>query len=147
MFYHELREKLRQVVEKNDLPDKEIRIETHILKPTEAIGQPDRKDYPLLKGKEVLMQATFMGAKGQAYTGAPSEFSGTLREIMDPGLDDSRQRALFIASLNAVMRSLYPEIGTVHCRDNEPEECAGEIIALFRNLKPDSLGLVCFKSS
>jgi len=142
MFYDELREKFSSLVEKNDLPDKEIRIETHILKPTEAIGQPDRTDYPLLKGKEVLMQATFMGSRGQAYTDAPSEFSGPLREIMDLSLDDSRQRALFIAALNAVMRHLYPEIRTVHCRDNEPEECAGEIIALLHSLKPDSLGLI-----
>jgi hypothetical protein len=142
MFYERLHEELQQLVEKNQLLDKEITIRTHILKPTEAIGDPERKDFPLLKGKEVLMQATFLGSKGQAYTDAPSEFSGPLREILDLGLEDSRQKALFIAALNAVMRFLYPDIRTVHCKNNEPEECAQEIRRFVRTLSPGSVGLI-----
>lgn len=142
MFYKRLHEKLVQVVERNQLLDKEITIKTHILKPTEAIGEPERKDFPLLKGREVLMQATFMESKGQAYTDAPSEFSGPLREIIDLGLEDSRQKALFIAALNAVMRYLYPDIRTVHCKNNEPEECAQEIKQYVQALKPDSVGVI-----
>jgi len=137
-----LHERLLQIVEKNHLLDKEITIKTHILKPTEAIGDPERKDFPLLKGKEVLMQATFMESKGQAYTDAPWEFSGPLREIIDFGLEDSRQKALFIAALNAVMRYLYPDIRTVHCKDNGPEECAKEISQFVQTLKPRSVGVI-----
>jgi hypothetical protein len=142
MFYERLHERLLQIVERNRLLDKEITIKTHILKPTEAIGDPERKDFPLLKGKEVLMQATFMESKGQAYTDAPSEFSGPLREIIDLKLEDSRQKALFIAALNGVMRYLYPDIRTVHCKDNEPEECAQEIMRFVRTLDPSSVGLI-----
>lgn len=142
MFYDRLHEELQQLVEKNQLLDKEITIRTHILKPAEAIGDPERKDFPLLKGKEVLMQATFLGSKGQAYTDAPSEFSGPLREILDLGLEDSRQKALFIAALNAVMRYLYPDIRTVHCKNNEPEECAQEIKRFVQTLSPGSVGLI-----
>ena len=142
MFYERLHERLFQIVERNRLLDKEITIKTHILKPTEAIGDPERKDFPLLKGKEVLMQATFMESKGQAYTDAPSEFSGPLREIIDLKLEDSRQKALFIAALNAVMRYLYPDMRTVHCKDNEPEECAQEIKGFAQTLSPGSVGLI-----
>jgi len=142
MFYKRVHERLLQIVEKSHLLDKEITIKTHILKPTEAIGKPERKDFPLLKGKEVLMQATFMKMKGQAYTDAPSEFSGPLREIIDLRLEGSRQKALFIAALNAVMRYLYPDIGTVHCKDNEPEECAQEIKRFVQTLRPRSVGVI-----
>jgi uncharacterized protein (DUF4213/DUF364 family) len=142
MFYQELHKKFLSVLKESNLLDKRITVETRILKPTDAIGQPDREDFPLLKGKEVLMQATFMGSQGQAYTDAPSKFSGTVREIMDLSLNDSRQRALFIASVNAVMRYLAPDIKTVHCKNNEPDECAREIMAFLRSKKRDSVGLI-----
>ncbi|MBW2099147.1 MAG: hypothetical protein JRG68_00015 [Deltaproteobacteria bacterium] len=142
MFYKKLYENFLTLAKENDLLDKNIAIQTHVLKPTEAIGTPDRKDFPLLKGKEVLMQALFMGMQGQAYTDAPSKFSGPLRKIMDLNLDDSRQRALFIAALNAVMRYVYPDITTVHCKNNEPDECARKIVEFIQTLNPVSVGLI-----
>jgi hypothetical protein len=92
MFYEQLRDKFLRLAEENSLLDNEIIIKTHILKPTEAIGNPDRRDFPLLKGKEVMVQASFIEMKGQAYTDSPSEFSGSLREIVNLSLDDSRQK-------------------------------------------------------
>ncbi len=142
MFYKTLHDKFSILVTKNQLLDKEITIKTRILKPTEAIGNPDRKDFPLLKGKEVLIEATFMEKKGQAYTDAPSEFIGALKDILALPLDDSRKRALFIAALNAVMRYLYPEITTIHCKNNEPEECAQKIAEFIHSLKIGSVGLI-----
>ncbi|RZB34696.1 MAG: hypothetical protein SRB1_00464 [Desulfobacteraceae bacterium Eth-SRB1] len=142
MFYKQLHEKFFQLAENKSLLDNEITIKTRILKPAEAIGNPDRKDFPLLKGKEVLMEALFMKAKGHAYTDAPSEFSGPLRKIFDFQLDDSRGKALFIASLNAVMRHLYPDMATVHCKDNEPEECAEKMAEFIKTLKPNTFGLI-----
>ncbi len=38
------------------------------LNPKEAIGTPDRNDYPILKGKELIIEATFKDAKGQSFT-------------------------------------------------------------------------------
>jgi len=38
------------------------------LSPEEAIGNPEDRDYPLIVGKERLMQAEFRGALGQAFT-------------------------------------------------------------------------------
>ncbi len=142
MFYKNLHDKFSTLVTDKQLLDKEITIKTRILKPTEAIGNPDRGDFPLLKGKEVLIEATFMEKKGQAYTDAPSEFIGALKDILALQLDDSRNRALFVAALNAVMRYLYPKITTIHCKNNEPEECAQKIVEFIHSLKIDSLGLI-----
>jgi len=142
MFYKRLHEKLIEIAGKNHLLDKKITIKTYTLKPEEAIGSPDRKDFPLLKGREVLMEATFMGQKGQAYTDAPSNFLGSLKEIFDLKLDESRQKALFIAALNAVMRYSYPDLKTVHCKGNGMEECAQEIKAFVQSLRPKTVGII-----
>ena len=142
MFYNRLQRKFFKLVNENDLFDQEITIKTRVLKPVEAIGNPDRDDFPLLKGKEVLMGAAFGKVKGQAYTDAPSEFSGPLKRIVDLELKDSRNRALFVAALNAVMRYLYDGLTTIHCKDNEPEVCAGKIVDFLRPLKPGSVGLI-----
>jgi len=142
MFYKVIYEKFLNLVTESQLLDKEISIKTHILKPTEAIGNPDRDDFPLLKGKEVLMEATFEGKKGQVYTDVPSNFIGSLKEIFTLSLKNSHQRALFIAALNAVIRYLYPDIKTIHCKNNEPEECAKEIINFIKKLNPASVGLI-----
>ena len=142
MFYETLQKKILEVVKNNNLFDKEITIKTRALKPAEAIGNPDRDDFPLLKGKEVLMEAEFGNKKGQAYTDAPSEFSGPLQNIADLELNDSRNRALFIAALNAVMKYLDNELPTIHCKDNEPEECAGEMVDFLQPLKPGKVGLI-----
>jgi hypothetical protein len=142
MFYRRLQEKFLTIAAQNNLLDGEITIQTKILTTAEAIGNPDRQDYPLLKGKEFLMEATFRGAKGQAYTDTPSEFAGALKDIVHLPLETTRQRALFVAALNAVMHHLEPDLGTIHCKDNEPEECAGEIAEFVRMSAPACIGLI-----
>jgi hypothetical protein len=141
-FYPTLREKFLTLAKGHGLLDMELNIQSKVLKPSEAIGLPDRDDYPLLKGKEVLMEATFMGARGQAYTDAPSEFSGRLREVLHIDLAQPRQIALFISSLNAVMRYLHPDLKTVHCKDSGPSECALEIAEFLAVLRLGSVGLI-----
>ncbi len=94
------------------------------LSPEEAIGRPDRDDYPLLKGKEVMMEARYRGAAGQAYTDQPGRFTGTLGEVLHMSLNTNFRRAVFVATLNAVMRRFYNVEATVHCKDKEPALCA-----------------------
>ncbi len=142
MFYKTLHEKFLKLVKDHQLLDKEIIIKTRILKTTEAIGNPDRRDFPLLKGKEVLMEALFLDKNGQAYTDAPSEFKGLLKDVFGLSLDNSRNRALFIAALNAVMRYLFPSLTTIHCKNNEPEECAQKIAEFVKSLRVNSVGLI-----
>ena len=142
MFYNELQHRFSQLIERNDLADKTVEIKARILSNEEAIGNPSRDDYPLLKGKEFLMEARFLDVCGQAYTDAPSELTTTLAEIANSPLDDTPQRALFIATLNAVVRYLDGDLKTVHCRNDEPETCADQIIEAIHSADPHTVGLV-----
>ncbi len=111
----------------NNLINENIAIKMKPLKPEEAIGYPKRDDYPLLQGKEVLVEANFKGAKGQAFTDEPFDFVGSINDIVNLKLKTNRERALFVSTLNAILRYLNLAKNTVHCKDNEPEECAKEL--------------------
>ncbi len=142
-------EKFRGIVDKKGLLDSPIKIKMRPLKPHEAIGKPKKGDYPILKGKEVLIEATFEGAKGQAFTDEPSDFSGTIQDVLSLKLDTNRERAVVVATINAVMRHLKLTDLTVHCKDNEPEECAEEMAErLFKRWGEDlTVGLVGLQPS
>lgn len=127
-MYTKLKTALVDLAEKNGLLESEINITAKILTPEEAIGETERKDFPLLRGKEFLMQADFQNALGQAFTNAPSNFRGKLKKILELELKDNSDRALFIATINAVMRYVGAADKTVHCKNKEPELCAGEIV-------------------
>ena len=51
--------KLAEMIEKQgwDAKEKVSIVSARDLSPEEAIGKPDRDDYPLLTGKEVMMEA------------------------------------------------------------------------------------------
>jgi len=103
-------------------------VSARTLTPQEVIGKPERDDFPLLKGKEVMLQADFKGSLGQAFTDMPGNYSGILNEIFDISLDDNFERAIFISTLNAVLRYLNYISKTVHCKDKEPGECAAHLV-------------------
>lgn len=120
-----LREKFQKIATENDLMGREISVDCRALSAQEAIGETKRKDFPLLNGREVMMQAEFDGGIGQAFTRTPSAFKGTLEEVL--ALDiagNDHDRAIFIATLNAVMSRLERCDRSVHCKDDGPEECA-----------------------
>lgn len=119
--------KFRNIAEKHGLIDSSINVKMRPLKPKEAIGKPLRDDYPILKGKEVLIEADFMGDKGQAFTDEPSDFEGTIKDVINLPFDTNRNRAVVVASVNAVLRHLNIAAGTIHCKNEEPEECAEEM--------------------
>lgn len=97
------------------------------LTPEEAIGKPDDQDYPIQQGKEHLMEATFNGHKGQAFTDSRGTFSGTLADIAALPMSSNFNRAVFVATLNAVGCAYDNTEHTVHCKDNEPKDCAGQL--------------------
>ena len=107
------------------------------LAPDEAIGAKASSDFAIKKGKERVIEATFEGAHGQAFTDRPSRWAGTLSEAMSVDLTEVRSRAVFVAAMNAVMRFLGAATGTMHCLDTGSEkhvrndrdlsvECPGE---------------------
>ena len=120
---------LRKLVRERGLARKQVSVSVKPLTPEEAIGRTKRKDYPILKGKERVIEAVVLGAKGQVFTDSPSDFSGTLGGVLRLGLRDSRSRALVVAVINAACRALGITSGTIHCKDAEPEQCAVKIAA------------------
>ncbi|CEP66373.1 Protein of unknown function DUF364 [Moorella glycerini] len=133
-FLEGIREKLYRLVKDRHLSgEEEIKVvSARPLTPEEAIGRPERRDFPLLKGKESMIQASFKDACGQAYTDMPGNYQGTLKEVMALPLRNNYERAIFIATLNAVMRHLKLVDKTVHCRDQEPGRCAVRLVEYVR---------------
>jgi hypothetical protein len=125
----EARIKLINIAESNkwEKNEKILIVSARDLTPEEAIGKPERDDYPLLKGKEVMMQARFRDGYGQAFTDQPGRFEGTFGDVLQWPLDSNFRRAVFVSTLNAVMRSLNEVDATVHCKDKEPAICAQKL--------------------
>lgn len=144
-FYNEVKEKFINMIKENNIDVNEEVVLTRKLKPHEAIGYPERKDYPILKGKEALLNSNYKGFIGQAYTDSPKVFKGTLQEILDLDLSIEENTPIFIATLNAVLRSLNLIDKTVHCKDGEPKECAikmlDEMEDKFKNKNIALIGL------
>ncbi|MCD6305548.1 MAG: hypothetical protein J7M32_04580 [Deltaproteobacteria bacterium] len=122
-FYEELKERVFDLWNSEGLLSERIQIRARALSVAEAIGNPQHQDFPIQKGKEKLMEATFMGAAGQAFTDMYGDYEGALREVLNLPLADNRQRAVFVASLNAVLRHLGRIKGSIHCHDEDPVAC------------------------
>jgi hypothetical protein len=102
------------------------------LTPEEAIGRPEELDYPLLKGKERLMQAKLRGTPGQAFTDMFGRYEGTVSDILRAELRANFHRAVFVSTLNAVMNHVGLIDRAVHCRDEEPKQCSLELLSYIR---------------
>ena len=126
--YDILKEEFIKIIKENALESGEVVIEAAPLSPEEAIGNPEDRDYPLMVGKERLMQAEFKGYRGQAFTDMYGNFSGRLSDIIEMDLTNNFRRAVFISSLNAVMRYLGLITKTTHCKNNEPRQCSPELV-------------------
>ncbi len=138
-----VRPKMRTLLSENNLFDVQTTILAKELSPEEAIGTPGRRDFPLIEGKERVIEATLLGARGQAYTDSPQEFTGPLSQVMDLPLDQTPKRAIFLAALNALGRKIGLVSGTVHCKDKEPEQCAPKIADYLYNLDQNmKIGLI-----
>lgn len=126
----ELKNEFLNIISQNDLSDTKVSITAKTLTPKEAIGITKRKDYPILLGKEMMIQATCLGEKGQSFTSFPSVFQGSLRDILKMDIEkDKYARGLFIAALNAVLKYTGQISNTVHCKDGEPELCAQKMLS------------------
>lgn len=124
-FYRELVSRFSELLKSKGITGEQVEITTRSLTPQEAIGITKRRDFPIITGKDVMVQASCMGSLGQAFTDAPSFFKGTLGEICALDVEHgSHNRGLFIAALNAVMKYLGMVECTVHCRCGGPEQCA-----------------------
>lgn len=127
-----IREKFIRLIKEHGLEGEEVIVKATALSAEQAIGNPEDKDYPLVKGEERLMQAEFRGSRGQAFTDRYGNFSGRLADIANMELNNNFRRAIFISSLNAVMNHLGLTDRTVHCKDKQPRECAAELAGYIK---------------
>ncbi|MFC1871808.1 Rossmann-like domain-containing protein [Chloroflexota bacterium] len=119
----EAKTRFTAVIANHQLGGEAILVKVDPLTTEQAIGNPVRKDFPLLEGKEVMVEARFRGGIGHAFTSQPGEFEGTIDDVLNLGLDTDNNRAIFVSTLNAVVAHLGLTSGVGHCRDDEPEQC------------------------
>jgi len=79
------------------------------------------------------MEAQFRGTRGHAFTDMFGNYQGTINEILEMDLTNNFRRALFVATLNAVLRHGGIVEGTVHCKDREPQECSRILVKKIRS--------------
>ncbi|MDD5435802.1 MAG: DUF364 domain-containing protein [Nitrospira sp.] len=127
-IYSELRKHFIDMVKDNHLESENVIIRARPLTSEEAIGNPEEKDYPLIVGRERMMQAEFKNTYGQAYTDMFGNYSGKLIDIVQTELKNNFRRAIFVSSLNATMRYLDLVDKTIHCKDDEPKECSSKLV-------------------
>ncbi len=126
-LYDKLKKALEDKIQKHNLTGQNISIRCKALSTYEAIGEPSDQDYPIIKGKEVMVEAVFKGAKGQSFTEQFENTDYSVEDLLKINLNSNKKRASFIAGLNAVFRHLKLCDKTVHCKDNEPRECAEKL--------------------
>ncbi|MHB9944035.1 hypothetical protein CF095_01255 [Clostridium botulinum] len=147
-IYNELKERLKNIVLENNLFEDQVFITTKSLNPKEAIGETKRKDFPILNGKENMIEAKFKGSTGQAFTSSPSIFQGSLSEVLTLDLNNDYNKAIFIATSNAILKYLGLIESTVHCKNEEPELCGEKHLNYLKEFYSDSkIALVGFQPS
>lgn len=136
-FYRLLKERFEAVLGEYGIEDEPVNITCRSLTPEEAIGVTRRKDFPIITGKDVMIQAEFRKSFGQAFTDAPAAFEGSLSEVLSMDITgDPHERGIFIAVMNAVMGHLGLCEDNVHCRTEGPERCAEDMYAYLKKTYP-----------
>ncbi len=130
--FETLRREFARIARENGLESEKVQVVAQPLTPEEAIGRPEDLDYPLLKGKERLMQATLKGTHGQAFTDMFGKYEGTISDVLRSELRTNFYRAVFISTLNAAMNHVGLIDKAVHCRDQEPKRCSLELLSYIR---------------
>ncbi len=132
-IYEQLKNRAMALWREEGLLSEKIQIRARALTTREAIGDPEHQDFPIQKGKEKLMRATFKDAGGQAFTDMYGDYEGTLEQVIHLPLENNHQRAVFVASLNAVLRQLNRIDGSIHCRDEDPVACGKALIPYLKD--------------
>jgi len=130
-IYDDLRQRALKLCKEQDILTELVHVRARSLSPEEAIGNPEADDFPLQKGKERLMQAEFRDGLGQAFTDRYGDFEGALEDALHMAPENNYRRAVFVATVNAVLRHLKQVDNTVHCRDQEPDRCARELVTFL----------------
>ena len=126
-IYEEIKEVLQREIDTHSFSKEKISIRCKALSAVEAIGKPEENDYPIIKGREVMVEAEFKNTKGHAFTDEFENVDYSVEDLLNMKLETNEKRASFISSLNAIFRYLQLCDKTVHCRDEEPKKCADKL--------------------
>jgi phosphohistidine phosphatase SixA len=135
-------DEIKVLISRHCLEDEMVSVVARPLTPQEAIGRPVHDDYPLLKGKERMMQATFLNQRGQAYSDHTGNFSGSLSVVMNLPMDSNFHRALLVATANAVLRNIGVIDKSRHCKDRDPECCASYLKDALEPFSAKRVGMI-----
>jgi len=131
-------DKAIQRLKEEGLLEEEITIEAKVLSAKEAIGNPEEYDFPLLKGKERIVEARFRDCRGHAFTDMYGGFSGPLNQVLCMPSTNNYRRSLQVATINAICNYWGVVRNTVHCKDNHPQACATECMQYIREQHPQT---------
>ncbi|MFC1935074.1 Rossmann-like domain-containing protein [Chloroflexota bacterium] len=126
-IYDIIKSEFRKIIRETGLEAEEVLVHAKPLTTEKTIGNPEDRDYPLVTGKERMMQAEFKKSRGQAFTDIYGNFSGPLVDIAEMELTNNFRRAIFISSLNTVMQNIGWITQSTHCKDDEPKKCSYEL--------------------
>ena len=141
-FLHQFIKEMRKLISQHALENEMVSVFARPLTPEEAIGNPAHNDYPLLKGKERIMQAVFQNVKGHAYSDHTGNFSGSLSQVLNLPMDSNFHRALFVATANAVLRKIGIINKSCHCKDEDPVTCATYLKDVLLPFSPKRIGII-----
>ena len=145
-IYEKLIAYYQSLIDTHHIQTDEVSVYVKSLSAQEAIGNPVRRDYPLLNGKEVLIEADYKGSKGQAFSSARSCVTLPLSDIAGLQIGSNEyDTAIFIAVLNALMTHLNIIKPALHCKNEEPEQCAKNIAAFFEQYRGERLLMVGYQ--
>ena len=91
-LYPALQQALRELAEQHHLKDEPIQISCAALTVEQAIGNPEEEDYPIQKGREFLVEATFHNSRGQAFSCEGGNSLRTIADLCTMNLDTDRTR-------------------------------------------------------
>ncbi len=135
-------QEVKQLIPEHSLGNQMVSVSARALTPEEAIGNPFHDDYPLLKGKERMMQAVFQHTFGHAFSDHTGNFTGTLSEVLSLSMDSNFHRALLVATVNAVLRRMGVITKSCHCKDHDPVMCASYLTDTLLPFSPRKIGMI-----
>ena len=142
IFLNQFIKEMRKLTCLHAIENEIVSVFARPLSPEEAIGNPAHDDYPLLKGKERIMQAVFQGVKGHAYSDHTGNFNGSLSQVINLPMNSNFHRALFVATANAVLRKIGIIKKSCHCKDADPVTCATYLKDVLIPFSPKRIGMI-----
>lgn len=134
-IYSKLKLDLKNNAIANNILSDSISIYLKALTPEEALGKTRHDDYIIQKGKEKIIEASFRDSKGHAFSDKYAEGSLHVEELLTLDTSITKNRCLFISALNAIYKYLELIDKSIHCKNDEPVECAKSISKIIKPIE------------